>query len=242
MSLDTSRVLILGDIHADWETANILLDHIPRTEYDEIIQVGDMGAWIGYIAPWMRSFDCRTRWVDGNHEHHPRILKRDQHFGETADTHWVPMWQAFFEQWEYKPRGHIEEGILFIGGARSIDKHVRIKGRDWFPEENILASQREFIRSNIAAYGPENIHTVIAHDCPESFPVLDAVIARNGGAVLGYDPNRPFLQEIFEEVKPERWYFGHYHIPWKATVKGCEARCVSLVNDWDYAIVELPCS
>lgn len=237
-----SRILFLGDVHGHWRNANRLLDALLQhnLRFDEVIQVGDMGFWPGTVPPWSRDLGCRARWVDGNHEHFPRLQARDQGFGVDPSTPWVDGWRDFLERWEYQPRGTITDGILFVGGARSVDKHYRTEGLDWFPEENLSAADREHIVAQVEAYGPENIHTVVAHDCPQRFDVLAAVLARNGSAKFGADPNRPFLDELFELVRPQRWLFGHYHVRWKDTVDGCEARCISLVEDLDFEIIDLP--
>jgi len=239
-----SRILFLGDVHGHWPFATRLLDAIDKHDlhYDEIIQVGDMGFWPGTIGPWLRDPGCRARWVDGNHEHFPRLHARGEGFGVSEHTPWIPEWEAFLERWEYQPRGTITDGILFVGGARSIDKHYRTEGVSWFAEESLSEADRAHIVAQVEAYGPENIHTVVSHDCPQRFDVLAVVIARYGGAKLGADPNRPFLDELFELVRPERWLFGHYHVRWSEVVDGCHARCISLVEDMDFEILDIPTS
>lgn len=240
-----TTTLILGDIHGHWRSANALVRYIQRGRitYDEIIQVGDMGFWPGFIEPWSWDPGCRARWVDGNHEHFTRLHARDQNFGlspEEFRTHtWPVQWSRFLERWEYQPRGTIEDGILFIGGAYSIDRHRRTLGVDWFREEMISREDEETVWDAIDNYGAANIHTVITHDCPKRFKVLDAVKARNGSIAKDIDcPNRRFLDAVFDVVQPERWFFGHYHIRWHDYVDGCYARCISLVEDRDFYVWE----
>lgn len=240
-----SRILFLGDVHGSWAHADYLLDQLEASpyEWDEIIQVGDLGFWPGLNPPWRRTFDHPARWVDGNHEQFDRLEKREAHFGVPPETSWVAGWETFLQTWEYQPRGTITDGILFVGGGRSVNKPWLTPGHNWFPQENLSEADKEHVLAQVEAYGPENIHTVVAHDCPTRFDVMSTVIAagRQFTAVkLGPDPNRPFLDDLFEIVRPDRWLFGHYHVKWSAVVDGCEARCVSLVNDADFQIIDIP--
>lgn len=262
-----NRKLILGDTHAHWQSLGRLFEHILRTHlkddsliftgkldhdnlpFDEIIHVGDLGFWPGFTSCWYPEFTSkgkpiRMRWVDGNHEHFHRLHQRDTHFGQDSDpteqalyTPWVKPWQDFLQHWEYQPRGTVEDGVLFIGGAFSIDRGHRTLGVDWFTEEMISYADQERVYTAIEEVGAANIHTVISHDCPKRFPVLDEVERINGSIVrLPRTPNRDFLDHVFTLVSPKRWLFGHYHVPWSQEIDGCIARCVSLNADYDYVI------
>lgn len=233
------KVLIFGDIHGQFNAASSHYDAVMQTykylDIDLLIQVGDYGFWPRTTSkPWLRTFDHPCVFIDGNHEDHEVLQSED--CVELCNPEWTKM----FEAWEYMPRGAIFNGILFIGGARSIDAMHRIRGVDWFPEENISHSEEKYIFEAIDAYGPENIHTVVSHDCPGSFDVSEAC-SYTGVEII--DGNRKFLEAVRQYVRPERWYFGHYHKKMEDTVDNTYWRCVDMIRHNglnDFVYVELP--
>lgn len=217
------KYLVLGDIHAKFETAQRTLDKAleKHPDVDCILQVGDFGYWPHLFpkATWPGPFPCPTKFVDGNHEDHPALR-----------SHEGPLWGV----WEYMSRGSIEDGILYIGGARSIDKHARTWGLDWFPEEDISYAECQRIYDAIDSYDG-TIHTVISHDCPTEFDVSLACSWEKDQM----DSNRKFLSSILEMVQPKRWFFGHYHIPMSGIVGDCSWRCVARIEVEDFAVFEV---
>jgi len=245
------KTLILGDIHGRWTSAGELYDRAVAEHGtpDLLIQLGDFGFWprMDRHLVWGRKFDHPCMWIDGNHEDFWTL--RGAHLPnwdfdpQTYEPKNLAMWQEMMSQWTYIPRGTIIDGHLFIGGARSIDAMHRVRGWDWFPEENINYRQQSDVFDNIASYGSENIHTVFTHDCPGSFDVKEACIYSKVEIV---DSNRKFLQAVLEDARPDRWFFGHYHRKmWKTDLSSkCEWRCVDMSRDddspCDYVMVDLP--
>jgi len=104
----------------------------------------------------------------------------------------------------YMPRGTtliLPDGrtVLFMGGADSTDKDLRIIGHDWFPEE--LISQRDLDRA-LSQKGPIDI--VISHTCPWEWTPRASLSKKN-------DPSREALSQILERFSPSLWYHGHWH-------------------------------
>jgi len=103
------------------------------------------------------------------------------------------------------PRGstyELDDGrtILFMGGASSIDKHLRTMGWDWFPEEVI----RHVDMQNL----PEKkIDIFITHTCPEEL-VHDMI--KYYPEKIGEQSNTA-LSELWKIYKPKLWIFGHWH-------------------------------
>jgi hypothetical protein len=248
---EAQTVLILGDIHGRFQEAERLYNSIRRVysplEIDLLIQVGDFGFWpqSGDVDPWTLELDHRAVFVDGNHERHD-ILQSDQfeepnlgldpyHSYKAGD--WT---RCMKDIWEYKSRGSIEDGILYIGGASSIDKHMRTAGQDWFSDEDIQYGQKMRTMENIDEYGPENIHTVISHEAPAGFDLSEACHKEE----IKDDSNRRFLQDVLKKVEPDRWYFGHYHGKLSGSYAETSWRCIDMIyrdsdrDDW--VITELP--
>lgn len=104
--------------------------------------------------------------------------------------------------------------ILCIGGAISIDREERIefnktlkpkKPKVYWPEEKI-------IQINEIEQTPHRIDIILSHDAPISFdpPLLRKSKMSNDlwNDILEI---RNYLEKINKGIKPERWYYGHYH-------------------------------
>lgn len=250
------KTLILGDIHGRWAQADAFYEFLTEKygTFDLAIQLGDFGFWprVDRFSVWDRNFDHPCLWLDGNHEDHETLARLQEEswgFGKTQSPLNLEKWQNFLDRWEYQPRGTIRDGHLFVGGARSIDAFQRIRGVDWFLEENISYAQQRAIFEAVEDYGPENIHTVFSHDCPGAFDVKEACVYSKVEVI---DGNRKFLQALLEYVKPEQWFFGHYHKPMTGTDSntGCIWRCVDMIRPkcklgWEYhdaVVMDLPFS
>jgi hypothetical protein len=241
-----TRSLLLPDVHSAWGSADDLIDHARRKEgpFDRIIQLGDMGFGFAGVKPWKTKYEEILWFIDGNHDNHEMLSNRgDPNFGyDPYHVLWPREWQDFLKRWEYKERGAFEDGILFIGGASSIDRIWRTAGKDWWPGENISYEDEERVMDTIEEVGAENIHTVISHDCPAGFSMAKPLRIHNGsGAKENFDNNRKFLEHVRTVVKPERWYFGHYHFNWSGEIDGCKWQCIDMVRGngkYDYAVLE----
>jgi hypothetical protein len=163
-------------------------------------------------------------------------------YSSGVDTDIINDWSSWMPT--YKSRGTIENGILFLGGASSIDKAQRTPGVDWFAREDISYGDQMRVMENIQDYGPENIRTVISHDAPSSFNVASACHHKE----VKDESNRQFLETVLRETDPDKWFFGHYHAPIDGHVghvsdTGTDWRCLDMIyydqSENDYAIVEL---
>lgn len=190
------KILFIGDTHAHFDGMDEIARWAAKLIYesgkgyiDRIVQVGDFGIWPGY-AYHQDLFP--VEFIDGNHENF-EILKNGDYKKHFDAVH--------------IPRGTIKNGILFVGGATSIDKSQRMKGWDWFEEENISTSDEYRILDAIDSYGAE-IRAVVAHDAP--WRVYPSVV-HGIKADRETDPNARVLDNIFDLVKPKIWVHGHHH-------------------------------
>jgi hypothetical protein len=181
--------LIVGDTHAEWGILNAAINkHHP----DQVIVCGDFGFWPGekgYELAKIKPQYSNILFCDGNHENHPELRK----LGDYKQP--IPVAKNIW----WMPRGftlrHPQLGtVLFMGGAESMDKHVRTPGRDWFPEESIS-------QEDIYSLPDTKIDTVISHTCPMEFTML----------ATEREPSRVALSEVLRKYKPSRWFFGHWH-------------------------------
>lgn len=240
------KTLILGDVQGADESADVLITSLMENhDIEQIIQVGDIGFCYPGCKPWLTDYGIPQNWIDGNHENFDLLYKRHlPNFGEDPYHSMSGIgWKTFLDVWEYKPRGTIENGVLYVGGAMSPPWFITDskKGVDWWPQEQITEEDYRTTRENIEKYGPENIHTVISHDCPTAFS-MDEML---GGSSWS-SKTRTFLERIRVLINPQRWYFGHYHFRYQGVYEGCSWRCLDEIRwdrtleDQDYEIVDLP--
>jgi Icc-related predicted phosphoesterase len=187
------RVLITGDIHNNFGRLNELIN---KKKPDLIIPCGDFGFWPG--VPWAEPLSNiklqktkKLLWCDGNHENHWAL--RDRTTDELAPNI------------IYMPRGstyQLEDGrtIMFMGGALSIDKHLRRVGVDWFPEEVI--TQKDLI-----GLPDVKVDIFITHTCPTELLIDLLPFDRRKTP----EPSNYALTALWKEYMPSLWFFGHWH-------------------------------
>lgn len=211
--------LLLGDIHGLWG-----LVERKANDYDvgEIITIGDGG--IGFPGLYGPPFNSviPIRMVRGNHDN-PEFIKN-----LTDD------WPN--NNFSYIPDGTIEDGILYIGGAYSIDRRSRTPGVDWWFDEELSIREKEYIINNITNHnGP--IHTVISHDCPISmYPSvgISDKVGTNTPVFLNYLLN----YVLIDDKRPHTWYFGHHHMSLTKHMEGINFRCLNAVDSNDEVVLE----
>ena len=213
MSNVEGKIIVLGDVHGDHGRLNTFIN---KRRPKMILQCGDFGYWPNIVPEqknknFLKQYaipkvqETKVYWADGNHENHWAL--RDIEDDE--------IWPNVF----YMRRGSVltlDDGrnVLFMGGATSIDKHMRKLGYDWFPEENI--DYNDF--NNLPDV---NIDIVISHTCPLEFEI------KNIGLIKMKDPSRVALSEILERYKPSLWYFGHFHHYETGYNNGCRWTCLA---------------
>jgi hypothetical protein len=211
--------MVIGDAHGFWPSLQVLLK---AEKPNLVIQVGDLGYFPRLATgrdkahPYDPALHLDTggipvRFADGNHEDHETLQRLAA--GKLDPVEVAP---AVF----YQPRGStmtLPDGrrVLFFGGAYSTDRHSRIQGRDWFPEE--LPTQADFDRL------PEGrVDIVISHTCPSRFiGQLVGRLDRSGVYDKRDDPTCYLLDAVFDRYQPAQWFFGHWHWRFSAETDGC---------------------
>jgi len=215
------KILVVGDVHGKWRSLNTVLSSL---QPDLCIVAGDFGWWPGYIVP---PFDiergislenqARTmiHFIDGNHENHADLLEMAPR-GSFAPV-------EITSRIIYQPRGStltLPDGriIFFAGGGKSVDWKVRVKGRDWFPEEIL---EREHL--------PKVLPTcdiVISHTTPDAFGVAEYLNSTREKPAsfwdLSPDPSGTVLDEVLDVCRPKLWIAAHFHFRYQGTCQGTE--------------------
>ena len=208
------RIFVTGDTHGTFDIGKVMRFFEGRedefTKDDFLIICGDV-AVCGFSA----ADEAETRrilcdlpvtvlWIDGNHENFDLL-------GEYPVDEWNGGKVHFIcDDIIHLMRGQVFDigGTTFFtfGGAYSIDRESRIKGRTWFPEE--LPNKEEYAEGwrNLKQHDFE-VDYILTHTAPAE--IIDS---------MGYyaesddeDELRDYLQEIAENTEFKAWYFGHFH-------------------------------
>ncbi len=165
---------------------------------------------------WWANCPWTTAVVLGNHEGYDAI----------DELPWTTKWGNDIQYFEVEngnriyffKRGAIYtingKKILTVSGAKSVDKHMRIEGVSWWPQEDINYKETEFCLDEIAKHDSK-VDVVLSHTCPQR--IIPNFIVWDIGPVDC--PTAKFLDVVDERVDFKAWYFGHFHID-KTLVEG----------------------
>lgn len=183
---------LIGDTHGEYaeyvQTATLDFD-------GPSIQLGDFG--VGFAGPYWHDranefhWDGKHRFIRGNHDS-PEKCRKDM-------VGWIP-------------DGMVENDVMFVGGAWSIDHAFRTEGTSWWRDEECTIA--EFARF-IDIYEMVKPRVMITHDCPGD--VADEMFVKTGLAMGGFAAKRidTRTSQAFDAMlrihQPEMWFFGHWH-------------------------------
>lgn len=195
---------VIGDIHG---AITPYLDRISGTE--KSVQIGDFG--FGFLSNHEEDYlrenmpEGNHRFIRGNHDDPQRCREQDC----------LPLIED----------GIIEDDIMYIGGAWSIDAYRRLPGVTWWYDEE--CSEHDLF--NFVKYAEQvRPRVIISHDGPKH------VVK---GMFLGprdiQHPNRTstYLQYLLDVHKPELWIFGHWHQTKEYKMGGVTFQCLG-INDY----------
>ena len=192
----------VGDIHGNFN------DYSRSTVNDckESIQVGDFGIgfasdyWHVKVTDWQKE-NPGHKFIRGNHD-------------DPARSKAMP---------NYIKDGLIQDDMMFVGGAFSIDRSYRVKDVSWWEDEEL--SYDEF-SSIVDTYQTVKPNIMITHDCPQI--VADDMFFKSGFC-LGKQIKTitgQALEVMFRIHQPKLWIFGHYHVTMQKKIGNTIFVCV----------------
>ena len=198
--------LFCGDTHNDIDFA-VRASLYARQHAAEVIQLGDFGyLWPGHdqlkeLSDMLVGDGVSLRFCDGNHDDHARLRKL---IGPVRD-HGVTIAKNVIHQ----PRGSVHEDgdgtrFLFLGGAPSIDRALRVEGRSWWPEEEIADEEHE---RALSAAGP--IHVLVTHDAPDFPPGFSPKGSPDYRRAQELSMRR--VDMLIRKHRPSLHVHGHWH-------------------------------
>lgn len=168
--------IILSDVHCNLKRCqSVCLDN-PNAE---IIQIGDLGAGFLHASVFNDILPANFRWFRGNHDSPSECPKINGWLGDFG---------------EYN-------GMFFVGGADSIDKHHRIEGVSWWPDEELSYATCGLV---LEAWKRSHCEIILSHDAPQH-------MRRWFYGIKDSTRTSQLLQAMLEIRKPKVWISGHHH-------------------------------
>ncbi len=230
-------IYITGDCHQDFGRFNtrIFPEQKEMTKDDYVIVCGDFGGvWNRggenkeekHLMDWLEGKPFTTLFVDGNHENFDRLYAYPVEEWHGGKVHKIRPTVI------HMMRGQVfaidGKSVFTFGGASSHDidggilepedpdfkRKKRKLNQGWLPYcinhvswwRQELPSQEEMEegRRNLAAHG-NAVDFIVTHCCASSTQIL------LGGAGYRPDVATAYLEEIRQNTRFKKWFFGHYH-------------------------------
>lgn len=211
-----AAVMLAGDWHGNTHRACTTIWSAALRGIRAVIQLGDFGYWtpgsgteryLSAVEEACTTHDVMLLVVDGNHEYFPGLLA----LPVDPDTGLRQISPHIF---------HLPRGLrwnwhgftwMALGGAHSVDRHMRKEGVSWWPQEHL--SDDDVVRAT--AGGPVDV--IVSHDAPagvhipglpsDSFPPSQIAAA---------DEHRARVGAVVDATRPALMFHGHYHIRYSA--------------------------
>lgn len=179
-------IVALGDLHNSIRTGltKVLRYAVRGAPNPAIVQVGDL-CWHPDRPPTLPE-PFKVYFVDGNHDHVASLL-----------CHAEPT--ELVRGWIYCPRGSVLEldgrRVGFLGGARSIDREVRVKDEPWWESEELTVAEARRLQG-------QSVDLLVTHTPPSS-----TVWA------MGWEPDTTsvLVELVWKELGRPRLVCGHMH-------------------------------
>lgn len=204
-------IYITGDTHIPHDIEKLNSKNFKEgknlTKDDYLIITGDFGGvWLGeekdyWWLNWLNDKPFATLFIDGNHENFDLLNRYPEISWKKGKVHKIR------KKVIHLMRGQVFEidgnKIFTMGGASSIDKHLRKENVSWWKEELPSKEEIDEALNNLEEHNFE-VDYIITHTC-----------SRRLKYQMGYteiDSLNSFFDYLEDNLKYKHWYFGHHHI------------------------------
>lgn len=211
-------MLIVGDVHGKVNQFLGIVAEYRSKSSELIIQLGDLGfqkQWDEVIQYCRDTNETNLRIIPGNHDDYKRYsvnyFNNEMEWCRTEPLLVKDVWDE-----EYT-------NCFSVRGASSIDKHLRIEGKDWFSDEEMSYTQ---LCKAVDYYIEQKPKYMFSHTCPSSVKKQ----------LFGYDESsrtEQALQVMFELHQPEYWFFGHFHTSADEVINGIRFICLAELQTFE---------
>jgi len=214
-------VYLTGDTHGQFDRIFSFCKRLNASLKDTMVILGDVGFnyHLNFLDDMRKEAANKQAitWfcLKGNHEKYAGALpnyKEVKAFG--GSVYLEPEYPNILfakdgEVYTFKVDG-LENKILVIGGAYSVDKYYRLKmGLSWFEDEQPSGTVKRIVEEKIKKYDG-TFDYIFSHTCPLRFEPREWFLK-------GLDQSKVdkstevWLDKIYDQVEVKRWYCGHYH-------------------------------
>lgn len=204
----------IGDVHGKYRPYKQLIERALNT-----IQVGDMG--VGF----RRTQGPRVGEEYGNPPHYAMILGNHRFIRGNHDN---PTSCKNHSQWIAD--GTVENNMMFVGGAFSIDAAYRIPDYSWWPDEELSQNELEAI---ITVYLHSRPKCMVTHDAPED---VIPYLLNTGQHTIQPSRTRNAFQRMWSACPPQLWVFGHWHKSLDLVLRGTRFVCLAELEYKEFEI------
>jgi len=190
-------VLIVGDIHGRTESYLKLLN---RYAGEPSVQIGDFG--VGFVP--IPELPDNAWFFPGNHDNR-ELCRQSSHF---------------LGDYGVREVGGVR--FFFLSGAWSIDRRMRIEGKNWWRDEELSVAE---LNRAVNLYQDSKPDIVLSHDGPSI--ATGRILARLGSLHFAQTATGQALDAMFDIHQPAKWIFGHWHVNWRETIGSTDFRCLS---------------
>lgn len=202
-----NKLRLVGDVHGYTGNYVDLVKDVPLS-----LQVGDMG--FDYKDLAVLDAD-KHKIVAGNHDNYSEDKKGKFHLQ-------TPHFLGDYGVWDAPGFGP----VFFLRGSWSFDEDMRTWGLDWWPKEELSIAE---LHDALTLYMEVKPRLVVTHDCPMT--VADQLLV--GKVRFSSCRTSQALEELFGANRPKWWFFGHYHVDWRAEIKGTKFVCLDELAVFD---------
>lgn len=202
------RIAFAGDWHANTQWAGKAIEYAQELDAQCILHLGDYGwdylRWfVGSMQGLLHKAGLPLYFIDGNHENFDKLrtfpLEADGTRKVSKNVH-------------HLPRGHrfTWDGVRFLacGGGVSVDRHRRVEGRSWWPQEQLTEEQIAVCTSRGAT------DVLLSHDCPAGVMIPNLIKTAQyfpAAAIAASEAHRGKVLEVAQATQPRLVMHGHYH-------------------------------
>ena len=224
-------IVFLGDNHGAWST---LFYEIERRDIRDcfLISVGDCGVGFESKEYTLKLFEMLNRDFKERNIYFKAIR------GNHDDPSYFKMGRVHLSHFElledYTTIKYKTKTIQFIGGATSIDRIGREKGKSYWSDEKLVFVKDRCQKADILV-----THTAPLDCFPRGFN--DIVYGwANEDVNLLYDlkSEREAMDKIFQICKPTLHVYGHFHDSYSEEINGCRHRLLGIDEFWEHSHYE----
>lgn len=183
----------VGDIHGKHDEYLSIIDGCEKS-----VQVGDFGIGFGHKGEPDFINDMLPeghRFIRGNHDNPAKCRQC---------SNWIP-------------DGTIEDDVMYLGGAWSIDAAWRTPGLSWWEDEELPFYQLVDLTDRYASAKPR---IMVTHTAPIEIPRMMGFNIGKGSQT------EQALSAMWKYHKPDVWMVGHWHQSLDKVVDGTRFICL----------------